>query len=96
MANVIICSAAEVDYTETLKWYAKRSIEAANDFDAEFDRAIAQIVDTPDRFPMCDSRHRYFLLRRFPFRVIYRMVASNIVVIAVAHASRSPNYWANR
>lgn len=96
MANVIICSAAEVDYAESLKWYAERSIEAANDFDAEFDRAITQIAGAPERFPMCDSRHRYFLLRRFPFRIIYRSVASDVLVIAVAHGSRSPNYWANR
>ena len=70
MANVIICSAAEVDYTQSLKWYAERSIEAANDFDAEFDRAISQIANDPERFPMCDSRHRYFLLRRLPVRII--------------------------
>ena len=96
MANVIICSAAEGDYTESLKWYAERSVEAANDFDIEFDRAISQIARDPERFPMCDSRHRYFLLRRFPFRIIYRIVASDIVVIAVAHGSRSPDYWAKR
>ena len=96
MANVILCSAAEVDYTESLKWYAERSIEAANDFDAELDRAISQIAAAPERFPMCDPRHRYFLLRRFPFRIIYRIAASDVVVIAVAHGSRSPNYWTNR
>ena len=96
MTNVIICSAAEVDFTESLKWYAERSIEAANDFDAEFDRAISQIAADPERFPMCDARHRYFLLRRFPFRIIYRITNSEIVVIAVAHGSRSPGYWANR
>ena len=62
MANVIICSAAEVDFTESLKWYAERSIDAANDFDAEFDRAISQIAADPERFPKCDARHRYFLL----------------------------------
>ena len=76
MANVIICSAAEVDYTESLRWYAERSAEAANDFDTEFDRAILHIARDPERFPMCDSRHRYFLLRRFPFRIIYRIVGS--------------------
>jgi plasmid stabilization system protein ParE len=96
MANVIICSAAEVDYTQSLKWYAERSIEAANDFDAEFDSAVSQIATDPERFPMCDTRHRYFLLRRFPFRIIYRIVASDILLIAVAHGSRSPDYWANR
>ena len=76
MANVIICSAAEVDFTESLKWYAERSIDAANDFDAEFDRAISQIAADPERFPMCDARHRYFLLRRFLFRIIYRIANS--------------------
>ncbi|MDB4766493.1 hypothetical protein OAG71_02265 [bacterium] len=40
MTNVIICSAAEIDYTESLTWYAERSLDAANDFDAEFDRAL--------------------------------------------------------
>ena len=70
MTSVIICSAAEVDFTESLKWYAERGIEAANDFDAEFDRAIFQIAADPERFPMCDARHRYFLLRRFPFRIM--------------------------
>lgn len=96
MANIIVCSAAEVDYTESLTWYAEHSNDAANDFDAEFDRALKQIAETPERFPLCDSRHRYFLLRRFPFRSIYRAVHDEIVVIAVAHSSRSPNYWADR
>ena len=96
MANVIICSAAEVDYSESLTWYAERSTETANDFDAEFDLAISIIAGDPERYPMCDSRHRYFLLRRFPFRIIYRIVASDIVVIAVAHGSRTPDYWAER
>ncbi len=96
MANVIICSAAEIDYTESLTWYASRSVDAANDFDGEFDRALAQIAIDPERFPLCDVRHRYFLLRRFPFRIIYRMVRDDVVVIAVAHGSRSPDYWADR
>ena len=51
MTSVIICSAAEVDFTESLKWYAERGIEAANDFDAEFDRAIFQIAPIQNAFP---------------------------------------------
>lgn len=96
MTNVIICSAAEIDFTESLTWYAEHSIDAANDFDAEFDRALTRIAATPERFPRCDARHRYFLLRRFPFRIIYRIVQGDIVVMAVAHSSRSPDYWTDR
>ncbi|MDA1232931.1 MAG: type II toxin-antitoxin system RelE/ParE family toxin [Planctomycetota bacterium] len=96
MANIIVCSAAEIDYTESLMWYAERSNDATKDFDAEFDRALTQIASDPERFPMCDARHRYFLLRRFSFRIIYRAVHNDIVVIAVAHGSRSPDFWAER
>ena len=96
MASLIVCSAAESDYTESLRWYSARSVEAANDFDDEFDRALNQILSDPWRFPLCDLRHRYFLMRRFPFRVIYRVDGDDVSVIAVAHAARSPDYWADR
>lgn len=89
MTKVIICSAAEIDFTESLKWYAEKSIDAANEFDLEFNRAISQIVADPERFPKCDTRHRYFLLRRFPFRVIYRIVSS----IASLHRALLSLLW---
>jgi len=96
MADVILCSAAEIDYTESLCWYAERSIDAANDFDVELGHALASIASDPQRYPKCDDRHQFFLMRRYPFRIIYRMARDHIVVIAIAHASRSPDYWKSR
>jgi plasmid stabilization system protein ParE len=96
MVSLTICSAAEDDFTESLRWYAEHSVEAANDFDAEFDRALEAIARAPERFPQCDERHRYFLMRRFPFQVIYRVQGEQIAIIAVAHTSRSPDFWSHR
>ena len=96
MASLIVCSAAEIDYTESLCWYADRSATAADDFDAEFNHALDEILSDPSRFPLCDLRHRYFLMRRFPFRVIYRVDGGDVIVIAVAHTSRLPDYWNDR
>ena len=96
MASVVVCSLAEIDYVESLCWYAERSAEAANAFEAEFDRAIRAIAADPERFPNCDERHRFCLLQRFPFRIIYRTILDKVIVIAVAHSSRSPDYWSNR
>ncbi len=96
MAELVLCSAAEVDYTESLCWYAERSLEAANDFDAEIHTALSRIAEDPERFPFCDARHRFFLMRRFPFRIIYRIRSNDLLVIAIAHAARAPDYWANR
>lgn len=96
MASLIICSAAETDYTESLCWYAERSPNTAREFDGEFDRALKEILSDPTRFPLCDARHHYFLMRRFPFRIIYRFADDEVIIIAVAHAARSPDFWADR
>lgn len=96
MAEVVISSPAEREYAEALTWYSQRSIRAAERFDAEFDRAIAAIAAEPDRFPRCDERHRYFLMHRFPYQIIYRRQGEGVTVMAVAHTSRQPMYWADR
>jgi plasmid stabilization system protein ParE len=96
MAKLFVCSAAERDYTEALCWYSERSARAADEFDEEFHRALQAIASDPDRFPACDARHRFYLMRRFPFQIIFRKVADEIDVIAVAHTSRSSTYWSDR
>ncbi|PHQ33029.1 type II toxin-antitoxin system RelE/ParE family toxin [Rhodopirellula bahusiensis] len=96
MTSVIVLEGAERDYSESLAWYAKRSTGVAEDFDIELDRAFSLIDAEPTRYPKCDARHRFFLLRRFPFRVIYRIERDAVVVVAVAHGSRVPSYWSHR
>jgi hypothetical protein len=36
------------------------------------------------------------LLRRFPFALIYRIDIVGLVVVAVAHTKRQPDYWRGR
>ena len=96
MTNVRITSAAEEDFTEALCWYAERSQRAAEAFEGEFDRALKSIAADPYRFPHCDERHRFYLMRRYPFQVIYREHDDQLVIVAVAHAKRKPGYWSNR
>jgi plasmid stabilization system protein ParE len=96
MSKLRVISAAEREYTEALRWYAERSQHAAEGFDAEFDKALETISADPRRFPLCDERHRFYLMDRYPYQVIYREDADEIVVVAVAHAKRRPRYWAGR
>ena len=35
-------------------------------------------------------------MRRFPYLIVYRVTASAIQVVAVAHARRRPGYWKTR
>ncbi len=96
MGDVILCSAAEVDYTESLIWYAERSVEVANASDAEVIHTLGCVAVDPERYPKCDERHRFILMRRYPFQIIYRLVQKNVVIVAIAHVSRSPDFWEGR
>jgi hypothetical protein len=40
--------------------------------------------------------HRFAVVRRFPYSVVYRMLGAEQYVVAVAHSSRSPDYWHGR
>jgi plasmid stabilization system protein ParE len=96
MNEPLILAAAEDDYTDALRWYAERSERAAAGFEKEFERALNTIGSDPERFARCDERHRYYLMERYPFQVIFRFERPRAVIVAVAHAAREPGYWSDR
>jgi len=77
-------------------WYAERSATAATAFSEEIDAAESAIVRLPEAWPPFDHGTRRYLLRRFPFSVVYRVEARRILIVAVAHARRRPGYWKTR
>jgi len=88
---------ASAEYDAAFDWYLERSSDAALKFGAEVNRAVSQIAEAPKRWASSAHFTRRFLLRRFPFVLIYRVQASgNIQILAVAHTSRRPGYWKQR
>jgi len=88
---------AAAEYDAAFDWYLERSRDAALKFDAEVDRALAQILQTPRRWAVGSHSTRRFLLRQFPFILIYReRVDGSVQIVAVAHTSRKPGYWMTR
>ena len=77
-------------------WYRERSASAAHAFLAELDRAIEKIAEDPGIWPRYVGGTQRFLLKRFPFSVVYRLVSERIEVVAIAHGRRKPGYWKKR
>jgi hypothetical protein len=63
---------AAAEYDAAFDWYLARSPDAALKFDAEFDRALIEVGRTPQRWAGGSHNTRRFLLRKFPFLLIYR------------------------
>jgi plasmid stabilization system protein ParE len=78
------------------EWYSAWTTEAADAFMAEVDSAIEGIEKGPRQWPTYLSMTRRYLLRRFPFFVVFREAHERIEVLAVAHARRRPGYWLGR
>jgi plasmid stabilization system protein ParE len=96
VAEVTLHAGAEADYEEALAWYLDRSPQAADRFEAAVGEAIDAIAAHPTLFPRCDARHRYILLRRYPFSLVYRDDGDAVRVIAIAHSKRRRGYWSDR
>ena len=75
------------------EWYQARNAEAAEAFIAELDLAIEIIEETPHQWPPYLANTRRYLLRRFPFFVVFREANDRVQIVAVAHARRGPGYW---
>jgi toxin ParE1/3/4 len=87
---------AEAEVIANERWYARRSPAAAAAFLTELDNAITRIAEAPETWPRYRRGTRRFVLRRFPFSVVYRVEDEAIYVVAVAHAKRRPEYWRGR
>jgi plasmid stabilization system protein ParE len=98
MSEMLIAEAAEEEYVASLQWYAEGSKTAAERFEVEFARALEAIGANPEQYPMCDDgRHRFYLLKHYPFQLIYRNTDDGKwLIVAVAHTRRKPDYWSRR
>jgi plasmid stabilization system protein ParE len=86
---------AAVEAATAAGWYAVRSAAAAG-FEAELADAESAIRSLPSAWPPYDHGTPRYLLRRYPFGVVYRIEPTRILIVAVAHGHRRPGYWRDR
>jgi len=87
---------ARRDFDESFDWYSERSTEAALRFADAVDAALGKVAADPTRFVTLDGVHRECPVKKFPFRIVYRVVDNRVLVVAIAHAKRRPGYWRER
>jgi plasmid stabilization system protein ParE len=86
--------AASEEVEEAYTWYQRKASGAiADEFLDEIDRAVDAICEMPNTWPSYIQGTRRFLLRRFPYTIVYRLDGDTVRVIAVAHQRRRPAYW---
>lgn len=88
---------AERELLEATQWYlADGGPVVAEQFEWAVQRALRVLAFMPRLGSSSYPGVRTWPLKQFPYTLVYRVKGEVISVIAVAHQSREPGYWAGR
>ena len=87
---------ARQEIDEAYAWLEERSSGKGLEFLDDLDRAVRRVVTFPLASTEVEPGVRRCLFAHFPYAMLYGIDEDTIVVLAVAHAHRRPNYWLGR
>lgn len=87
---------ARVELNDAALYYEDMREGLGDAFIEDFLLAVTEIEEAPSRWAETEPGIRRFLLSRFPYKLIYRIGAEFIDILAVAHSSREEGYWRDR
>jgi toxin ParE1/3/4 len=89
--------AARNEFLRAIRWYATEAgVARATSSEAEVRKTLTLIQENSHLGSSAPFGLRQFPLRRHPFTLFYRPEPDTLRIIAVAHQTRLPNYWAGR
>lgn len=87
---------ADAEFRESVRYYEDKAQGLGFAFITEVHRVVAIVASQPGIGSPVDNELRKFVLRRFPYNLIYAVEGDEIVITAVAHHKRRPFYWSTR
>ena len=87
---------AEEEMTEAAIFYEEQAQGLGAEFLDDVQSTIDRLLENPMLGHAVVGDLRRSLLSRFPYSLIYAIEPEDLLVIAVAHQRRRPDYWRER
>jgi plasmid stabilization system protein ParE len=87
---------AEKELIDAVNYYNTCQENLGYDFSVEVYTTIHGIMAQPQAWQLLKKTIRRALINRFPYGVIYHADKQQIIVLAIMHLHRKPNYWSKR
>jgi plasmid stabilization system protein ParE len=87
---------AQDEFLEQVSYYEQHQKGLGDRFRESVEAATALASAHPRLGSPWKLRTRRVFSKGFPFSVVYRIEASELVVFAIAHFKRRPTYWRGR
>jgi toxin ParE1/3/4 len=88
--------AAEAELLHEVEYFSAARNGTGVRFQAAVEAALSRALRYPEGGAPSPGSTRSMLVKGFPFSVVYRVSASELLVVAVAAHRRRPGYWSGR
>ena len=87
---------AQRELDEAVEYYNAESPGLGDQFLLEVLRTLERIRQYPEAWHPFTQNPRRCQTRRFPYGVVYQILESELLIVAIAHLHREPGYWRDR
>ena len=87
---------ALAEYIAAGRYYNRQVSGLGDAFADEIEAGISRILDAPATWRIVEDDVRRYLVNRFPYGIYYTVENDVIVIWAVKHLHRDPDYWQTR
>ncbi len=96
MKRISYLSLAEIEMTNAAEIYDSKRESLGRRFLGAIKATEKRIQDNPELYAFRRPPVRSCRVQGFPYRLYFVEEADRVLVLAVAHASRNPQYWHGR
>ncbi len=86
--RLIIRPRAEADLQEARSWYESRRQGLGDEVLVEIENVIQSLEENPEKRPYYYRDFRRLFIRRFPYKIFYRIEGDRVIVFRVLHAKQ--------
>lgn len=87
---------AEAEMIEAAAYYEEQQKDLGRRFLASVQDSLNRIRINPLLYPAIEPGVRKNITKTFPFGILFKEFPEKIVIVAVMHHHRNPDYWESR
>ena len=94
--RVVFTRIATQELEDAVRFYELEYVGLGRRFKEEVRKTALRVAEYPKAWTIERGEVRKCLLHKFPYKLMYSVEEDHILIIAVAHQHRKPDYWVGR
>jgi plasmid stabilization system protein ParE len=91
--KVIFTELAKHEFSDVVVYYELEYEGLGKKFREEVKASISRVRQFPTAWPPERGEIRKYIMHTFPYKILYSIEKDHILIIAIAHQHRKPDYW---